>query len=120
MMKFILTLFVLSVVFVHAALAQFDPQNPDITKLSDAEVQAWVKKDIAAWKKDFGDDISTWNSLQMEFYKSVRVKALSDSEKQSWISKSDTDWEAALGGAIDSWKVEDMLFYTAIQDLKDQ
>lgn len=100
------------------AKAQFDPENPSFEALSGDELSTWQTKDITGWKSSFGDDVGTWNPLQMEFYKKVRLSALSDAEKDSYKSKSDDDWASEFGGGMDTWQIQDMLFYSAIQELK--
>jgi hypothetical protein len=112
-------LFILACLQFETAFAQFDAKNPDASKVSADEIVAWGKKGIAEWKTAFGGEATDWNSLQMEFYKTARLKALSDADKTKYLAMPDEEFEKLFGGAMDAWKVEDMLFYSAIQDLKN-
>jgi hypothetical protein len=116
---FSVLLFALLFFAAESSFAQFDPKNPDPAKVSADELTAWGKKNISDWKAVFGNQPEEWNTLQMEFYKSARLKALSDAEKSKFLAMSDEDFEKLFGGPMDTWKIEDMLFYSAIQDAKN-
>jgi hypothetical protein len=102
------------------ASAQFDPKNPKIKSMTASDIQAWSQKNIAEWKKVFGQDLEKWTPVQMEFYGAVRVAGLTPEQKKKYMNYTDADWEKEFKGSMDTWKIEQMLFFSAIQELLAQ